>query len=840
MLIPEIVAKIRTAVYGRDVRESIALGIELMDDNIFNFNSDLDNRIDTLTENINISITATNKRITDREAAIIDNINAKDDNIKDSVTVLSNKQVTLENTFTDLVINAGNSNAEIVAARTSNVTGITADTIGHRIDAIESKSALSITDFGAVGDALYYNSATNKYYSDEGFTKLATPFSDIFNSALLTAQLSGMDLYIPSGTYLIDKQMTLRSNVNIIGDFGKTTLLLSDTFVRYDDYVFKNESLASLTKKDNLSFDGISIIYEGHVAPTFSDIAIHGVLFKLKNLSSFVFARSSIKILNKGAKPLVTGLWFRGNCSNVEVYNSYIENTGCANEGGNIWISTNENDSDINDGINIHNNTIIKHSGDELLAIWGIGTNKNINFYNNKLVYESNVADIICAKLITVFTYSIGLFENIYIKDNSIELKGKVSIVFNSGIKAGTFNNVMYDKNVINDYVGDTIDLISVCKIEPIDIVSPETTYEEAYARANIIYSNNTYTNNTSIGRRTFASVTSSIIKLYNNIVNSKFSYAVIFEESGNSKILSSGNHYNYDAISKYASIFSEIRGQDTKAYFAKDYIKFASHLYLKLGGSSSATNTLVEFNSCNVRGSFALMSIQQAGSIDAVTNFINNTFEAATTNLYYGDNQYLTKLGTLNFINNTLVNATPLTTVGSENVTSLVKANSTINISGNKWGNNATDYSSATAPTNVGIYKIFPEGKKILNIGVGSHVGWVKKSDDSWLAYYGLDGGEGTPIPTTIGLTTITMDSALKSLTPTGNCILNATIGTPGQTCKVAITTSGTTTYTITWGNNFKTTPVLETGTVEGKIFIVSFICINYIWVEIGRTLAI
>ena len=706
----------------------------------------------------------------------------------------------------------------------------------------QKKHWIDITELGAKGDALFYDSVTNKYYSDAGFTTLATPFSAIFNSAQLIAQAQGKDLYIPSGTYLIDREMTLRSNVNIIGDFGKTTLLLSDTFVRSDDYVFRNESFTSLTKKDNLRFEGISVVYEGHIAPTFSDIAIKGVIFKLKNLSSFVFSESSIKALNKGAKPVATPVWFRGGCSGIRIYNSHIENTSCANEGGNIWISTNDSALDVNSDIKIYNNTIIKHGGDELLAIWGTGTNKDIDFYNNKLVYDENASDIICAKLITIFTSSIGTYENIYVRDNSIKLKGKVSLVFSSNVKSGTFTNVLYDNNKIIDYVGDATGntLLSVFQTTNVDITLPETTYAQAYLRADILFSNNIYINTSIDGRRCLACADKSLLKLYKNTVKSKFTNAIIFEENGNSSILSSGNFYNHEADSKYTSIFCEAKGQDTKASFINDNIKFKTDLYLRVGGSGATTNTNIEFKGCNIDGN-TLVGIQQAGGTGAITNIINNTFTTNVLQLYSGDNAYVTTLGTLNFINNNIPNSNLATMNFTENTTSLIKANSIINISGNKWANGDGDNAGIVTPSNVGAYRLFPTNKKVLNLNSnGTNVGWIKNADLTWSPYYGLDAGTGIDISATTGTATITMDSAIKTLVPTGNITLNAPGGLIGQTCKVVITTSGTTAYTVTWGSNFRTTPTLSTGIVDAKVFIVSFVCVNYIWVETSRTLAI
>lgn len=92
--IADKVAQIRQALFGKDVRENIASGIE--------------------------------------------SINSE---VEDTTT----KQNNLGSQFNSLVINAGSSNAEIVAGRTSAVTGQTFDTMGHRIDDHDTQLAENAT-----------------------------------------------------------------------------------------------------------------------------------------------------------------------------------------------------------------------------------------------------------------------------------------------------------------------------------------------------------------------------------------------------------------------------------------------------------------------------------------------------------------------------------------------------------------------------------------------------------------------------------------------------------------------------------------------------------------------
>lgn len=89
-----------------------------------------------------------------------------------------------------------------------------------------------------------------------------------------------------------------------------------------------------------------------------------------------------------------------------------------------------------------------------------------------------------------------------------------------------------------------------------------------------------------------------------------------------------------------------------------------------------------------------------------------------------------------------------------------------------------------------------------------------------------------------TTGTMTVPMTSSVITITPTGACTFNASGGVAGQVITFSITTSGTTSFVLTWGTNFRKVGTLATGTVSARFFSVSFICINgTIWQEISRT---
>lgn len=78
-------------------------------------------------------------------------------------------------------------------------------------------------------------------------------------------------------------------------------------------------------------------------------------------------------------------------------------------------------------------------------------------------------------------------------------------------------------------------------------------------------------------------------------------------------------------------------------------------------------------------------------------------------------------------------------------------------------------------------------------------------------------------------------------NITPTNNCTFNLTGGTAGQRLTFVIITSGTSSYTMTFGTALNSSGTLTTGTVDQIAHTVTFLCINGgDFVEISRTTGI
>ncbi len=90
-----------------------------------------------------------------------------------------------------------------------------------------------------------------------------------------------------------------------------------------------------------------------------------------------------------------------------------------------------------------------------------------------------------------------------------------------------------------------------------------------------------------------------------------------------------------------------------------------------------------------------------------------------------------------------------------------------------------------------------------------------------------------------TTGTMTVSMTTPVITITPTNNCTFNASGGTKGARVTFVITTSGVSSFTLTWNTGYKVTGTLATGTTTAKVFTVSFVYDGTNWCETSRTTA-
>lgn len=135
--------------------------------------------------------------------------------------------------------------------------------------------------------------------------------------------------------------------------------------------------------------------------------------------------------------------------------------------------------------------------------------------------------------------------------------------------------------------------------------------------------------------------------------------------------------------------------------------------------------------------------------------------------------------------------------------------------------------YSPGTAPNyflgNVGINNLSATEK--LDV-----VGNIKASQQVYGGYTAHANGT-----TAMALGT---NTAVK-VTPTATATFTTTVAPAGSRASIIIVTSGTTSYTITFGTGFKTTGTLATGTTTARTFVIEFISDGTNMIEASRTVA-
>lgn len=99
---------------------------------------------------------------------------------------------------------------------------------------------------------------------------------------------------------------------------------------------------------------------------------------------------------------------------------------------------------------------------------------------------------------------------------------------------------------------------------------------------------------------------------------------------------------------------------------------------------------------------------------------------------------------------------------------------------------------------------------------------------------------GSSATTSASTGVMTVSMVTPLITITPTNACTFNGSGGAVGQQVTFVITTSGSSSFVLTWGTNFRSTGTLATGVTTAKVFCVTFICTaTNQWTEISRTAA-
>lgn len=99
----------------------------------------------------------------------------------------------------------------------SMVKTLNGNTVEEQLKSHGSQLSINIKDYGAKGDANYYNAIDSQYYKDALFTTLATDDTVAFQNAIDYIKLNGGGtLYVPNGRYILTA-VDLCSNLTIKG-----------------------------------------------------------------------------------------------------------------------------------------------------------------------------------------------------------------------------------------------------------------------------------------------------------------------------------------------------------------------------------------------------------------------------------------------------------------------------------------------------------------------------------------------------------------------------------------------------------------------------------------------
>ncbi|MCH3962697.1 MAG: hypothetical protein LKE46_00245 [Clostridium sp.] len=159
-------AQIRHAVYGKEVRESLAHGIEKIAGDVNQFEETIDKDQqdfkDEITKRQDDYETSLSKKendfednMEDKQQAYEENITGRQDNLEDRQGKLEVRQTNLENTFTQEIENAVSENpssAETVYARTDHVNNVTYHNLGERLDTVMNLLGYIPVDGGSFFD----------------------------------------------------------------------------------------------------------------------------------------------------------------------------------------------------------------------------------------------------------------------------------------------------------------------------------------------------------------------------------------------------------------------------------------------------------------------------------------------------------------------------------------------------------------------------------------------------------------------------------------------------------------------------------------------------------------
>jgi len=280
-----------------------------------------------------------------------ENIASGIESINTEVVSTTNKQNILGAQFNSLVINAGSSNAEIVAGHTSTVTGQTYDTMGHRIDNNDTQLADNVQQLTANTLALGLKASKEELQAIAS----GTPKGAYTSLALLQTAHPTDDgnIYLvgtPTG-YIFDWIGTAWTNTNI--QYQGTvpidgSIMPSSLNSKTQDLINASAILQDSNKTFNESFINKGAIpLSSSTATSVNDVANIDTPYSIEDIpniqrivlkaSALVYIQKSIaNIVNKSS---VAGVWLRisdlkANGGTVGLPLTFLDSSGALTQTG--------------------------------------------------------------------------------------------------------------------------------------------------------------------------------------------------------------------------------------------------------------------------------------------------------------------------------------------------------------------------------------------------------------------------------------------------------------------------------------------------------------------------
>lgn len=370
----------------------------------------------------------------DVRSSIHDGIDA----INKEVESTTNRQEHLEGTFDQLIINSGNSNAEIVDARVGE-NGKSYAKLGDRLDEVDSQ----------LEHIPYMNNYINVKYPPSPFKGLVGDGTTDDSANLQILLDNFKNLYFPNGTYFCDSNLVL-VNTNIKGD-SSVILFKDNTNIR------SGTRNVLIHAKGNISMERLTFRYIAENSTLWdkqlSSDGNEGVLF-LHTSGSMFSRRANYEVVDNRSNPAkalsMTCYWSKSEeegFSSIDFANCKFINNVESTVGGCVWVSNIDFANRNIDSINIVNCDFEKGGNDEALAISSSHNNecRNIIIDNNNFKYTtSHYNDV----MVSIYRNDSYLSDNVIITNNKFE-----TVTSNQGRRLFMYfhgTNVKLERNTFN------------------------------------------------------------------------------------------------------------------------------------------------------------------------------------------------------------------------------------------------------------------------------------------------------------------------------------------------------------------------------------------------------